>query len=55
MGEMADVVLHGTKVSAEKMLKQGFTFQFAAFTFGRYLYCSTQLRLRSNSCYQSWK
>ena len=28
MGEMADVVLHSTRVSAEKMLKQGFSFQF---------------------------
>lgn len=28
MGEMADVVLDSTRVSAEKMLKQGFSFQF---------------------------
>ena len=28
MGEMADVVLHGTRVSAEKVTKHGFSFQF---------------------------
>lgn len=28
MGEMADVVLHSTRVSAEKMLKHSFSFQF---------------------------